>query len=263
MEEKPDIIDGYGVKGEINGSIEFDKVSLYYPETKITAINKVNLKIAEGSTIGIIGNIGSGKTSLLDLIVRLYDPDDGTVKIDGIDIKKYSLDQLRSSISYVPQNAFLFSETIENNISYGLISAIFRDIVEAGKKAAVHKNIISFLKGYKTILGERGVTLSGGQIQRISIARAIVKNSKILLLDDCLSAVDTDTEEEILKNLKSYTKNKTTIIVSHRISSLKHANQIIVFENGQIVQQGKHSDLIGVNGYYKELFEKQNAEQSK
>ena len=263
LEEKPDIIDGYGVKGEINGSIEFDKVSLYYPETKITAINKVNLKIASGSTIGIIGNIGSGKTSLLDLIVRLYDPDDGTVKIDGIDIKKYSLDQLRSSISYVPQNAFLFSETIENNISYGLISAIFRDIVEASKKAAVHKNIISFLKGYKTILGERGVTLSGGQIQRISIARAIVKNSKILLLDDCLSAVDTDTEEEILKNLKSYTKNKTTIIVSHRISSLKHANQIIVFENGQIVQQGKHSDLIGVNGYYKELFEKQNAEQSK
>ena len=158
---------------------------------------------------------------------------------------------------------FYFQKLSKITLGYGLISAIFRDIVEASKKAAVHKNIISFLKGYKTLLGERGVTLSGGQIQRISIARAIIKNSKILLLDDCLSAVDTDTEEEILKNLKSFTKSKTTIIVSHRISSLKHANKIIVFENGQIVQQGKHSDLIGVNGYYKQLFEKQNAEQSK
>ena len=260
LEEKPEIIDGKGVKGEINGSIEFNNVSLLYPETNIKAINKINLKILAGSTTGIIGNIGSGKTSLLDLIVRLYDPVDGVIKIDGIDIKKYSLDQLRSSISYVPQNAFLFSETIESNIGYGLISAIFKDIVEASKKAAVHKNIISFLKGYKTLLGERGVTLSGGQIQRVSIARAIVKDSKILLLDDCLSAVDIDTEEQILKHLKYFTKSKTTIIVSHRISSLKHADRIIVFENGEIVQQGKHSDLIGVKGYYKQLFEKQNAE---
>ena len=260
LEEKPDIIDGKGVKGEINGSIEFNNVSLLYPETNIKAINKINLKIVAGSKIGIIGNIGSGKTSLLDLIARLYDPVGGIIKIDGIDIKKYSLDQLRSSISYVPQNAFLFSETIESNIGYGLISAIFKDIVEASKKAAVHKNIISFLKGYKTPLGERGVTLSGGQIQRVSIARAIVKNSKILLLDDCLSAVDIDTEEEILKHLKYFTKSKTTIIVSHRISSLKHVDKIIVFENGKIVQQGKHTDLIGVKGYYKQLFEKQNAE---
>ena len=260
LEEKPDIIDGKGVNGEINGSIEFNNVSLLYPETNIKAINKINLKIPAGSTIGIIGNIGSGKTSLLDLIVRLYDPVDGIIKIDGIDIKKYTLDQLRNSISYVPQNAFLFSETIESNIGYGLLSAIFKDIVEASKKAAVHRNIISFLKGYKTLLGERGITLSGGQIQRVSIARAIIKNSKILLLDDCLSAVDIDTEEEILKHLKSFTKSKTTIIVSHRISSLKHADRIIVFENGEIVQQGKHSDLIGVKGYYKQLFEKQNAE---
>ena len=187
------------------------------------------------------------------MIVRLYDPVSGVIKIDGIDIKKYSLKELRKAIAYVPQNNFLFSESIENNIGFGSKNAKFRDIVEASKKAAVHKNIISFLKGYKTILGERGVTLSGGQIQRISIARAIIKNSKILLLDDCLSAVDTDTEEEILKNLKSYTKNKTTIIVSHRISSLKHANQIIVFENGQIVQQGKHSDLMKAttNNYLK------------
>ena len=263
LEEKPDIRNGKGVEGEINGSIEFSNVSLLYPETNITAINKINLKIPAGSTIGIIGNIGSGKTSLLDLIVRFYDPVDGIIKVDGIDIKKYSLDQLRSSISYVPQNAFLFSETIEKNIGYGLISSILKDIVEASKKAVVHKNIVSFLDGYQTILGERGVTLSGGQIQRVSIARAIIKNSKILLLDDCLSAVDTNTEKEILNHLKSFTKSKTTIIVSHRISSLKHADQIIVFENGQIVQQGKHTDLMGVKGYYKELFEKQNTELSK
>ena len=263
LEEKPDIRNGKGVEGEINGSIEFNNVSLLYPETNITAINKINLKIPAGSTTGIIGNIGSGKTSLLDLIVRFYDPVDGIIKVDGIDIKKYSLDQLRSSISYVPQNAFLFSETIEKNIGYGLISSILKDIVEASKKAVVHKNIVSFLDGYQTILGERGVTLSGGQIQRVSIARAIIKNSKILLLDDCLSAVDTNTEKEILNHLKSYTKSKTTIIVSHRISSLKHADQIIVFENGQIVQQGKHSYLMGVKGYYKELFEKQNNELSK
>ena len=263
LEEKPDIRNGKGVEGEINGSIEFSNVSLLYPETNITAINKINLKIPAGSTIGIIGNIGSGKTSLLDLIVRFYDPVDGIIKVDGIDIKKYSLDQLRSSISYVPQNAFLFSETIEKNIGYGLISSILKDIVEASKKAVVHKNIVSFLDGYQTILGERGVTLSGGQIQRVSIARAIIKNSKILLLDDCLSAVDTNTEKEILNHLKSFTKSKTTIIVSHRISSLKHADQIIVFENGQIVQQGKHSYLMGVEGYYKELFEKQNTELSK
>ena len=263
LEEKPDIRNGKGVEGEINGSIEFNNVSLLYPETNITAINKINLKIPAGSTIGIIGNIGSGKTSLLDLIVRFYDPVDGIIKVDGIDIKKYSLDQLRSSISYVPQNAFLFSETIEKNIGYGLISSILKDIVEASKKAVVHKNIVSFLDGYQTILGERGVTLSGGQIQRVSIARAIIKNSKILLLDDCLSAVDTNTEKEILNHLKSFTKSKTTIIVSHRISSLKHADQIIVFENGQIVQQGKHTDLMGVKGYYKELFKKQNTELSK
>ena len=260
LKEKPEIKDGKGVKFKINGSIEFNNVSLFYPETNIKAINKINLKIAAGSTIGIIGNIGSGKTSLLDLIVRLYDPVDGIIKIDGVDIKKYSLYQLRSSISYVPQNAFLFSETIESNISYGLISTIFKDIVEASKKAVVHRNIISFLEGYKTLLGERGVTLSGGQIQRVSIARAIIKNSKILLLDDCLSAVDIDTEEKILKHLKSFTKSKTTIIVSHRISSLRHVDKIIVFEKGKIVQQGKHSDLIGVKGYYKQLFEKQNAE---
>jgi ATP-binding cassette subfamily B protein len=173
------------------------------------------------------------------------------------------LEELRSSIGYIPQNAFLFSESIENNIRFGSINASEEEIIEASKKAAVHENIINFNEGYKTILGERGVTLSGGQIQRVSIARAFIKDPKILLLDDCLSAVDTDTEEEILKHLKAVSKNKTTLIVSHRISSLKHADQIVVFENGKIVQQGKHLDLIKIDGYYKELFEKQQADNSK
>ena len=263
LNEEPEIKDGIEVANQIKGTIELENLSYVYPETKISAIKKVNLKIASGSTLGIIGNIGSGKSTLLELITRLYDPVEGTIKIDGIDIKKYSLQQLRRNIAYVPQNPFLFSESIEDNIRFGSINASQENIVEASKKAAVHENIINFKEGYKTQLGERGVTLSGGQIQRISIARALIKDSNILILDDCLSAVDTDTEEEILKHLKLISKNKTTLIVSHRISSLKHADQIIVFENGEIVQQGKHIDLIGVKGYYKELFEKQQADNVK
>ena len=253
LKETPEIKDGQGVKIDIKGSIEFDDVSLFYPETKIKALKSVKLKISAGSTVGIIGNIGSGKTSLLNLIVRLYDPVSGVIKIDGIDIKKYSLKELRKAIAYVPQN----------NLGFGSKNAKFKDIVMASKKAAMHKNIISFLDGYKTLLGERGVTLSGGQIQRIAIARAILKDSEILLLDDCLSSVDSDTEMEILEHLKSISKSRTTIIVSHRISSLEHAEKIIVFENGKIVQQGKHVELVGVEGYYQELFKKQNAEHSK
>jgi len=263
LKEAPEIFDGPGVTKEITGTIEFKGVSLTYPETQINALNQINLKIPAGSTLGIIGNIGSGKSTLLELISRLYDPTSGKLTLDGVDLKQYKLEELRSSIGYIPQNAFLFSESIENNIRFGSINASEEEIIEASKKAAVHENIINFNEGYKTILGERGVTLSGGQIQRVSIARAFIKDPKILLLDDCLSAVDTDTEEEILKHLKAVSKNKTTLIVSHRISSLKHADQIVVFENGKIVQQGKHLDLIKIDGYYKELFEKQQADNSK
>ena len=170
---------------------------------------------------------------------------------------------MRSAIGYVPQNAFLFSESIEDNIRFGNPDATDEAIQNIAKKAVVHNNIVKFKEGYKTLLGERGVTLSGGQIQRVSIARALIKDPQILLFDDCLSAVDTDTEEEILKHLKSLTKNKTTLIVSHRISSLKHADQIVVFKNGKIVQQGQHADLIEVKGYYRELFEIQKANSSK
>lgn len=263
LKEQPEIIDGKGVDKFIKGEIELNNVSLLYPETQIEALKGVSLKISEGSTVGVIGNIGSGKSSILDIISRLYDPSEGSIKLDGVDMKEYTLDQIRENIGYIPQNAFLFSESIEDNIRFGAQKIELKDIKEASKKAAVHQNIISFKDSYDTLLGERGVTLSGGQIQRISIARALIKNSKILLLDDCLSAVDTDTEEEILKNLKNVSTKKTTVIVSHRISSLKHADKIIVLENGKIIQQGKHSDLIESKGYYKELFEKQQTERVK
>ncbi len=263
LEEQPEIISGKGVFTGIHGTIEFKNVSLQYPETGIKALDQVNLTIPAGSTLGIIGNIGSGKSTLLDTLVRLYDPSQGSILIDGHDLKTFQLEELRSAVGYVPQNAFLFSEQIEENIRFGNPEASQEAIREAAQKSAVHDNITQFKEGYKTLLGERGVTLSGGQIQRVSIARALIKDPQILLLDDCLSAVDTDTEEEILKHLRSVSKNKTTLIVSHRISSLKHADQIVVFENGKIVQQGQHADLIEVGGYYKELFEIQQANSSK
>ncbi|MDA0794646.1 MAG: ABC transporter ATP-binding protein [Bacteroidetes bacterium] len=264
LKEQPEIESGKGVNiSAIQGSLEFKKVSLSYPETGITAIDNISLSIPAGSTLGIIGNIGSGKSTLLDLILRLYDPTSGSITLDGHNLKDFTLTELRSAIGYVPQNAFLFSESIEDNIRFGSPKASIEEIQKMAKNAAVHNNIVKFKEGYKTLLGERGVTLSGGQIQRVSIARALIKDPQVLLLDDCLSAVDTDTEEEILKNLKSLTKDKTTLIVSHRISSLKHADQIIVFENGKIVQQGRHLDLIEVEGYYKELFEIQQVNNSK
>jgi len=264
LKEQPEIESGKGVKiSAIQGSLEFKNVSLSYPETGITAIDNISLRIPAGSTLGIIGNIGSGKSTLLDLILRLYDPTSGSITLDGHNLKDFTLTELRSAIGYVPQNAFLFSESIEDNIRFGSPKASIEEIQKMAKNAAVHNNIVKFKEGYKTLLGERGVTLSGGQIQRVSIARALIKDPQVLLLDDCLSAVDTDTEEEILKNLKSLTKDKTTLIVSHRISSLKHADQIIVFENGKIVQQGRHLDLIEVEGYYKELFEIQQVNYSK
>ena len=263
LKEEPEIKDGPGVQKEIKGALELKNVSLRYPETQIQALENISLKIPTGTTLGILGNIGSGKSTLLDLITRLYDPSEGKILLDGIDLKKYTLEQLREAIGSIPQNAFLFSESIEDNIRFGSINASKEAIQEASKEAIVHKNIIAFKEGYQTLLGERGVTLSGGQIQRVSIARAFIKDPRILLLDDCLSAVDTDTEEEILKHLKKIAQNKTTLIVSHRISSLKHADQIIVFENGKIVQQGKHLELTGVSGYYKELFEKQQADRNK
>ena len=263
LKEDPEIESGKGVKKKIIGDLEFKNVSLKYPETGIKALSNINLSIPSGTTLGIIGNIGSGKTTLLDTILRLYDPTEGKIILDGHDLKEFKLDELRNTIGYVPQNSFLFSESIEDNIRFGNPKASNKAIQKNAKKAVVHNNIIKFKDGYKTLLGERGVTLSGGQIQRISIARALIKYPQILLLDDCLSAVDTDTEDEILKHLKSIRRDRTTIIVSHRISSLKHADNIIVVQNGKIVQQGQHTDLVEITGYYKELFEIQQVGSSK
>ncbi len=260
LKEEPKITSGSLDKTIEKGTIEFKKVSFTYKETQIQAAKNISFKLNPGETLGIIGKTGSGKSTLLDLICRLYDVDEGEILIDGIPIQDYNLSGIRSEIGYVPQNPFLFSESIERNIRFGKQDASFEEIKAAAQSAAVAENIEQFKEGYKTLLGERGVTLSGGQIQRISIARALIKEPKVLLFDDCLSAVDADTEEEILKNLKERSKEKTTLIVSHRISSVKDANCILVIDQGAIIEQGTHTELIHKGGFYKELFQKQNTE---
>lgn len=242
---------------EIKGDIHFDNVSFVYPDTSIKALQNIQLHIKSGETIAIMGNTGSGKSTLLDLIGRLYDTTNGTLFIDNVDIKQINLNSLRNAIGYVPQDSFLFSDTINHNIRFGKIDATQEEIEEAAKQASVHDNIIGLNKGYDTILGERGITLSGGQKQRVSIARAFIKDPTILLLDDSLSAVDTETEETILNNLKKVSSNKTTLIVSHRVSTAKNADRIIVLENGKIIQEGSHKQLIETEGYYKDLYAKQ------
>ena len=242
---------------KINGVIEFKNLSFTYSDTNITALKNISFKINPGETLAILGNTGSGKSTILELIGRLYEVDKGQLKVNNKNIKDLNISSLRGSIGYVPQDAFLFSDSILNNIKFGKENASNEEVFEAAKKASVHENIIGFNKGYKTILGERGITLSGGQKQRVSIARAIIKDPQILLLDDCLSAVDTETEEQILNGIENLLKNKTTIIVSHRISSAKNAHKIIVMKEGEIIQQGTHNKLIKVEGYYKELYAKQ------
>lgn len=247
-------------KSLIQGNIQFKNVSLTYDDTNIQALNNVSFEINKGETLAILGKTGSGKSTILSLISRLYDVNNGQIFIDGTDIKKVNLFDLRDNIGVVPQDAFLFSDTIANNIRFGKEDAKQLEIESASKLAAVHDNIIHFQNQYETILGERGITLSGGQKQRVSIARATIKNPPILLLDDCLSAVDTETEEKILNNLLDFCKDKTTIIVSHRVSSAKNADKIIILDQGQILQQGTHNELIEQGGYYKDLYFKQLTE---
>ena len=244
----------------ITGAIEFKNVSFTYDDTNITALKNINFKVNKGETLAILGKTGSGKSTILSLISRLYDVEHGEVLVDGKSIKNVNLESLRNAIAVVPQDAFLFSDTIKNNIKFGKEDATDEQVIEVAKQAVVHHNIAEFKLGYDTILGERGITLSGGQKQRVSIARALIKDAPILLLDDSLSAVDTETEEAILHNLEKETQSKTTFIVSHRISAVRNADKIIVLEDGNIIQSGSHNELLNSDGYYKELYEMQLAE---
>ena len=257
LEEVPDIQNNTKKSFKIKGDIDFKNVSLVYDDTKIKALKNISFSVKKGETIAILGKTGSGKSSIVNLITRLYDVSEGIIQIDYTPIKEVNLIDLRKAIGFVPQDPFLFSDSISNNIKFGQEKATKHEIISAAKKAVVHENIERFKDKYDTILGERGVTLSGGQKQRVSIARAIIKNPKILVFDDCLSAVDTETEERILANLESVSKDKTTFIISHRVSSAKNADKIIVLDDGEITQQGSHNQLINQNGYYKELFEQQ------
>ncbi|MEP5934480.1 MAG: ABC transporter ATP-binding protein [Winogradskyella arenosi] len=260
LNTQPDIQNNTPELTPIKGDITFKNVSFTYPDTNIEALKDVSFTLQSGQTLAILGKTGSGKSTILDLIGRLYDIDQGQVLIDQTPISELNLNSLRESIGYVPQDAFLFSDSIKNNIKFGKEDATDEEVIAAATNAKVHKNIIGFTKGYDTVLGERGITLSGGQKQRVSIARAIIKQPEILLFDDCLSAVDTETEEKILKNLIKLTKNKTTIIVSHRISSAKNADHIIILDDGKVIESGNHDRLINSDGYYKELYNKQRSE---
>ena len=247
-------------KSVIKGSISFENVSYTYEDTNIKALQNISFTVKKGETLAILGKTGSGKSTILSLISRMYDVTEGKITIDGHEISTINLFDLRNSIGIVPQDAFLFSDSIKNNIMFGKENATDEEVFSAAKSAVVHDNIMGFNKQYETVLGERGITLSGGQKQRVSIARAIIKNPPILLFDDCLSAVDTETEEAILNNLNEICKDKTTIIVSHRISSAKNADRIIIIDKGQIIQQGSHNQLINQEGYYAALYLKQLSE---
>jgi ATP-binding cassette subfamily B protein len=241
----------------LKGKVNFKDVTFTYDDTNITALKNITFSAEVGETVAFLGKTGSGKSTIIELIARLYDTKQGTISLDDQPIETTNLNDIRNQIGFVPQDPFLFSESIGNNIKFGKEKATEEEIIQAAKNAVVHENIIEFPNGYQTILGERGVTLSGGQKQRVSIARAIIKNPKILIFDDCLSAVDTETEERILTNLKQVSKNKTTFIISHRVSSAKNADKIIILDAGEIIQQGTHNQLITTKGYYKDLYEQQ------
>jgi len=257
LDTKTEIVSDKNVEKEIVGEIIFDKVSFTYPDSGIKALREVSFSVKKGETLAVIGTTGSGKSTIANLITRMYDPNSGQITIDGIQIADFKVENLRSQIGYVPQDVFLFSDSIRNNISFGSIGLSEEQILKASKDADLHNNILDFPKGYDTELGERGITLSGGQKQRVSIARAIARDPKIMILDDALSAVDTKTENAILNALKKIMENRTSVIISHRVSSAKLANYIIVLDDGEIVDQGTEAELLNREGPYKELYNKQ------
>jgi ATP-binding cassette subfamily B protein len=262
LNQKPAIENSSKQNSHIIGKIEFDNVSFTYPDSGIVALKNVSFHVESGKSLAIVGRTGAGKSTIAALICRLYDIDSGKISIDGESIQELNLDDLRSAIGYVPQEVFLFSETITNNIAFGLKNAktdslTFDKVTHAAKDAAIFDSIMEFPNGFETKVGERGLTLSGGQKQRISIARAIIRKPAILLFDDCLSAVDTETEEAILQNLRRIMANRTTIIISHRISSVKQCDEIIVLDHGQVSERGTHQYLLSLNGQYAEMHQKQ------
>jgi ATP-binding cassette subfamily B multidrug efflux pump len=261
LHEKPEIISPITAKHTVKGSISFDNVSFLYPDTGIQALKNVSFTAEPGQMIAIIGRTGSGKSTIANLIMRMYDTTGGSILIDDKPLKKLNLEDYRSQVGFVPQEVFLFSDTIANNIAFSADVLDMPRVEQAAKDAAVYNNIIELEEGFKTLIGERGVTLSGGQKQRVSIARAIVKHPQILIFDDCLSAVDTRTEEEILNNLGNIMRDKTSLIIAHRISTIKNADKILVMDNGEIVEQGTHDQLMQQKKVYFELYEKQLLEE--
>ena len=257
LSEKNEIISVNQNDYKIKGELEFKGVSLKYPETNIEALSEIDFKINTGQSLGIIGSVGSGKSTILELIVRNYDPDSGKILIDNKNLKDHNIEVIRRDIGYVPQTTFLFSDTIYNNINFGNINSKAEDIQYYSKIACIHDDIMSFPKKYASMLGERGINLSGGQKQRLAIARALIKKPQILILDDSLSALDTETEHNVIKNLKKEIKDITKIIVSHRISTIEKCDLILVLNSGKVVEYGTHKKLCEINGYYKETYDKQ------
>lgn len=250
-----------GVKKKVEGKIEFRNVNFIYPHTGIHALKDFQLTVHKGEKVAVIGRTGSGKSTIAQLLLRLYDAGKGNVVVDDVDLKDWDLQYYRSQLSYVPQEVFLFSDTIRNNIAFAGVSKTEEEVIQAAQKASVHNEIMSFPAGYETMVGERGVTLSGGQKQRISIARAVLKDPSLLILDDCLSAVDSRTEAAILEQLNHYLQNKTAIIITHRIFSLLQFDRILVLDEGRIAEEGTHESLLQLNGLYASLYRKQLAEE--
>jgi ATP-binding cassette subfamily B multidrug efflux pump len=263
LELKTDIISGDISIPNLKGTISFEHVSFTYPDTGINALKDVSFEIDEGQFVAIIGRTGSGKSTLANLIMRMYDVNKGQISIDGKPLNKLDLNTYRSQIGFVPQEVFLFSDTIKNNIAFGLDEVKGDEVEEAARNAAVLKNIMDFELKFETMLGERGITLSGGQKQRVSIARALIRAPRILIFDDCLSAVDTRTEEEILNNLGRIMKGRTSILIAHRISTIKNADKIIVLDEGRIIEQGTHNQLLSLQGVYSEMYQNQLLEEEK
>jgi len=257
LHEKPEILDEGFNREPVEGAIEFDRVSFTYPDTGIRALEGVSFRVDPGQTLAIMGRTGSGKSTIIELLARLYDTEEGEIRIDGRPLGDLPLENLRGSIGVVPQDGFLFSDTISNNIRVGREEAQQEEVERAAAQAAVHDNIVGFRDGYQTKLGERGISLSGGQKQRVSIARALIKDPEVYAFDDCLSAVDTETEEEILGHIRKISDDKTTLLVSHRVSTAKHADKILVLDNGRIVQEGTHEQLLDQDGYYRDLYAEQ------